>query len=55
MRKDSGRKTSYKRKELGASVAPTLVPGVDGFKTPNDVLGDAIKEATRAFRSIAIA
>ena len=44
MRKDSGRKTSYKRKELGASVAPTLVPGVDGFKTPNDVLGDAINE-----------
>ena len=44
MRKDSGRKTSYKRKELGASVAPTLVPGVDGFKTPNDVLEDAINE-----------
>ena len=44
LRKDSGRKTSYKRKELGASVAPTLVPGVDGFKTPNDVLGDAINE-----------
>ncbi len=42
--KDSGRKTSYKRKELGASVIGSLVPGIKGFKTSNEVLEDALNE-----------
>ena len=39
--KDSGRKTSYKRKELGASTVGSLIPGIKGFKTSNEVLEDA--------------
>jgi hypothetical protein len=42
--KDSGRKTSYKRKELGASVIGSLIPGIKGFKTSNEVLEDALNE-----------
>jgi len=42
--KDSGRKTSYKRKELGASVIGALIPGIKSFKTPNEVLEDALNE-----------
>lgn len=42
--KDSGRKTSYKRKELGASVIGSIIPGIKGFKTPNEVLEDALNE-----------
>ena len=42
--KDSGRKTSYKRKELGASTVGSLIPGIKGFKTPNEVLEDALNE-----------
>ena len=39
---DSGRKTSYKRKELGGSVIGSLL--VDSFKTPNQILKDALHE-----------
>ena len=42
--KDSGRKTSYKRKELGASTVGSLIPGIKGFKTSNEVLEDALNE-----------
>lgn len=42
--KDSGRKTSYARRELGASVIGSLIPGIKGFKTPNEVLEDALNE-----------
>lgn len=42
--KDSGRKTSYKNKELGASVIGSIIPGIKGFKTPNEVLEDALNE-----------
>ncbi|BAQ88084.1 endonuclease [uncultured Mediterranean phage uvMED] len=39
---DSGRKTSYKRKELGGSVVGSLL--VKSFKTPNQILKDALNE-----------
>ena len=39
---DSGRKTSYKRKELGGSVIGSLL--VKSFKTPNQILKDALHE-----------
>ena len=42
--KDSGRKTSYKRKELGASTVGSLIPGIKGFKTSNEVWEYARKE-----------
>ena len=39
---DSGRKTSFKRKELGGSVVGSLL--VKSFKTPNQILKDALNE-----------
>lgn len=42
--KDSGRKTSLARKELGASVIGSLIPGIKGFITPNDVMKNALNE-----------
>ena len=39
---DSGRKTSFKRKELGGSVVGYLL--VKSFKTPNQILKDALNE-----------
>lgn len=42
--KDSGRKTSFARKEMGASVIGVLVPGVTGFLTPNEVMEKALNE-----------
>ena len=40
---DTGRLTSYKRRELGASQVGSIVLG-HGFKTPNEILQDAVKE-----------
>jgi hypothetical protein len=45
MMSDTGRLTSFARKELGASNIGTIIMG-EGFLTPNDILKAAVSESS---------